>query len=90
MMTDERHRYDPNCPQCTPAIMDVESGEVLADDSPTMIQVMKVWNSLPFAHREAFINVTVFNSRAPEDLALTRTIGEKFEAAMKLADRRTN
>jgi len=89
-MTDERHPYDPKCPMCTPAMIDVESGALLPEDSPEMVQVMKVWNSLPFKHREAFINVTVFNSRAPDDMLLTEQIGKKFEGAMKLADRKVN
>lgn len=44
---------------------------------------MKIWNSLPFSHREAFINVTVFNSRDDRDLRILKSISDKFEAAFR-------
>jgi len=68
-------------------MLDAKTGELFPQDSPEMVQIMKVWNALPFAHREAFINVTCFNSRDPRDLLVLQEISTKMEAALKLADR---
>lgn len=77
-----RHRYDPQCPDCIPAVVNMNTGELLAKDSPTMAQVLKVWNTLPFAHREAFINVTAFGGEDATDWALAEQVFQKLVPAL--------
>ena len=66
-----RHNFCDNCPGCRPAMMNQETGEVLADDSPEMKQILDIWyNQTTYQERKAFINVTLHNSRDAQDLRL--------------------
>jgi hypothetical protein len=87
---NDRHRYDPSCPYCLPALLDPQTGETFGRDSPEMREMMKVWNTLPFSHREAFINVTVFNSRDDSDLRILKSISDKFEGAFRRLQKAVN
>jgi hypothetical protein len=81
------HPYDPNCPHCTPAMLDVETGKPLADDHPAMKIIMRVWNSAPFEQRRAYLAVTADNSRDPRDLALMGPLVQRMQDAMKNSEK---
>lgn len=87
---NDRHRYDPNCEDCTPALVNPKTGEMFGSDTPEMREMMKLWNALPFSDREAFINVTVFNSRDDSDLRILKTISDKLEGAFRRLGRNMN
>lgn len=63
----ERHPYDPSCPDCIPAIINTETGEVLPREHPTMVKILKHWYTTPFIQRGAFIAVTVYSSTDADD-----------------------
>ena len=74
------HEFCDHCPGCRPALMDMQ-GRVMPQDSPVMVALNRVWNTqTTYAERKAFINVTVNNSREPEDLLLAQVILQKFQA----------
>ena len=77
------HAYDPNCPHCTPAIVDPKTGTALAPDHPAMKIMMRVWNAAPFEQRRAFIAVTADNSRDPKDLSSMEPLMKRVQDAMK-------
>lgn len=83
------HPYDPKCPDCVPVFLDMGTGEVLAQTHPAMVSIMKIWNTSPFKARQAYMNVTAFNSRDPVDLALMQPLLERMEAAFRVAMDRT-
>lgn len=70
------HPYDPNCPHCRPVLLDSSTGRVLPPDDPVMKVVNAIWAKASVATKEAYIRVTVHNSRKPEDLCL---VGEFFD-----------
>lgn len=73
------HEFCDHCPGCRPALIDVNTGKVLADDSETMRHVNRVWDhETTYAERKAFIAVTLHNSRAPADVRLAQSVIAKF------------
>jgi len=76
-----KHAFDPNCPDCRPVLLDVKTGRPLGPDDPIMKAVNRVWDASPREEQEAFIQVTVHNSRDPKDLALLKTLSARMEKA---------
>lgn len=73
------HDFCDHCPGCRPALLDLITGRPLADDSPEMLRVNKIWNEqTTYRERKAFIAVTVHNSRAAEDMRLAQNIIAKI------------
>jgi len=79
------HPYDPRCPHCIPAIVNMDTGVPYEMGSPVMVQVLRVWNAAPFKVRQAFIAVTSDDSRAPEDMQLVEPLMEKLTEAIRVA-----
>lgn len=77
-----KHKYDPNCPQCRPAILDPETGRIMEDAHPVMQKIMQCWNLQPHEVREAFIDVTYNNSREEKDVRLMQEFMNQVEAAL--------
>lgn len=77
----ESHAFCDSCPGCRPALT-TTGGRPLPADSPEAAAVAAVWDrETTYAERKAFIEVTLHNSRAPEDLALCARVIDKFKAA---------
>jgi hypothetical protein len=74
-----REQYDDNCPGCKPAFIDLETGQVLADDHPTMLKIMAIWETTSRAQRSAYHRVMCLNSRDPIDLVIVGGIIERFK-----------
>lgn len=65
----EDHEFCDSCPGCRPALMNPKTGQVLQNDDPLMIKVNDIWdNQTTYAQRRAFIEVTLHNSRNPQDV----------------------
>lgn len=77
------HPYDPKCPHCTPAMINVKTGEVYADDSPVMVAIMKVWNAAPFKERQAYITFTCSTTPDPKDVSVATPLIKRIEDALK-------
>lgn len=75
-----KHEFCDHCPGCRPAIIDMKTGKPLPPDSPLMVAVDRMWNTeTTYAERKAFIEVTLHNSRKPEDIELARKIMARIE-----------
>lgn len=86
------HKYDPHCPDCTPAWINMETGEVYPKDHPIMITVMKVWWTAPFREREAYINVTTSTdggAQIPHDVETMAPLVERMRLAVGAMDRKS-
>lgn len=78
------HEFCDTCPGCRPALMNLSTGTVLAEDSPTMIAIMRMWREdTSYAERKAFIEVRVNNSRTSRNLILARGIVAKIERILQ-------
>jgi len=79
----EDHEFCDSCPGCRPAMAEID-GTVIPNDHPMMIEVNRVWdNETTYEQRKAFIEVTLHNSRKPEDLLLFQEVTEKMQTALK-------
>lgn len=77
------HKFDPECLDCRPVIIDPSTSQVLSAEHPVMVAVNAVWEASPLEDREAFHRVTVLNGRDPEDLRRMQAMVEKIEAMVK-------
>jgi hypothetical protein len=65
---------------CRPAFIDLQTGQVLPDDHPTMLKIMAIWETTSRAQREAYHRVMCLNSRDPIDLVVVEGIIDRFKA----------
>lgn len=75
-------RFDDACPDCRPAMMDVKTGRLFADDSPEMVAVNRLWGETTAKERQAWHRFTCQNSRSPADLVLVKAFSDRLEAAL--------
>lgn len=82
----DQHAFCDTCRGCRPAIVTVDTGRELAEDDPLMIRVNRIWDHhTSYAQRKAYIEVTVHNSRDPENIRLSTVIINKFQEAFQEA-----
>jgi hypothetical protein len=74
--------FDDNCPGCRPAILDVETGQVLPETHPIMMAANRVWANATIEERKAFHNVTCLNSRDRKDLELAYKLTEAIKKSL--------
>lgn len=77
-----RSTFDDECPSCRPAMLDVRTRLPLADDSPAMKIVNRLWGETTIAERQAWHRFTCLNSRAVDDLRLAKVFADRVEAAL--------
>lgn len=75
-------QFDPNCPGCRPAMLDVMTGQVMDDDHPVMVVVNAIWDASPRDVQEAFWRVTVKNSRDPDDMKKAQAISQRIQEGL--------
>lgn len=73
-MSAHPHEYDPACPDCRPAFLDVKTGRPLPDEHPYMVAANRVFDAGTFAERRAYVRVCVHNSRRRHDLDLAQAL----------------
>jgi len=80
------NEYSDDCPDCMPAILDVQTGETLPDTDPMMIAAIKAFKEkTSYAERLAWHRVTIRNSRDPKDIAIMEKIAGLIQKAMEEA-----
>ncbi len=63
-------------------------GGVVPNDDPMMIEVNRVWdNETTFAQRRAFIEVTLKNSKKPQDIKMFQEVAAIIQEALKDLDK---
>lgn len=81
-MHDASHEYDENCEGCQPAILDIETGEVMSNDNPIMITILETFKKMPLERRRAWHRVVMQNSKNENDLRIAQEIGVEFSNAV--------
>jgi hypothetical protein len=74
--------FDDECHGCKPAMMNIETGRVEPDDSPSMKIVLRVWSKTTLAERQAWHRVTCQNSRTLVDLQVAQNFTQRVQAAL--------
>ena len=75
--------FEEDCPNCRPAIVNVQTGHVEAPDSAIMQVVNRVWEVTTKEERTAFHRVCCQNSREPADIEIMQSIGGRIQRALK-------
>jgi hypothetical protein len=79
-----KDQYQEGCRGCQPVLIDLVTGKAMPDDSPLMVAIFSVWNTLSRQEKEAWHEFTCSNSREPQILAVVERINQRFtEAAEK-------
>ena len=78
-----KQNFDDQCPGCRPALVDAQTGKVMAHDSPQMKCVLAVWAETTRKEREAFHRFTCLNSREDGDMRIVKELSERFITAME-------
>ena len=73
------HEFDPNCPDCRPVLIDIDTNQPLPVDHPAMVAMLKVWATAPREEQEAFHRISVDNLQKPGDLELAQAMWERVE-----------
>lgn len=66
-------------------MVNLETGQALADDSAEMAAVNCVWSATTLAERQAWHRVTCLNSRSIVDLQIFKTFSDRLESALLAA-----
>lgn len=83
-MHDPTHEYDDNCKDCQPVIMDINTGEPLAEDSPIMIALMKAWKErTTLTERRATTKVWMGQSTNSIDFEIMQRVSRILQAAVE-------
>jgi hypothetical protein len=80
----EDHEFCDNCPGCRPAMLDLQTNEPVPHNDPKMHIVNRIWdNETTYAERKAFIEVTLKNSRLPNELKLAQRVINKLQEGLR-------
>ena len=75
-------KFDDECRGCKPAMMNIDTGKVEPDDSPSMTIVLQLWSATTLAERQAWHRVTCQNSRSIVDLQFAQDFTQRVQAAL--------
>lgn len=64
-----KEQYQEGCKGCEPVMVNLETGEKLPPEHPAMRAIMRVWNAMTKAEKEAWHEFTCQNSREPQIMA---------------------
>lgn len=79
-----KHEFCDECPGCRPALLDVKTEKIMADDHPIMIAINDVWDyETSYGERKAFIDVTYHNSTNEEDKTSFLKIMKMFRSKLE-------
>lgn len=76
-----RERFDDECTDCRPTVVDVKTGRVFADDSTEMVIVNRLWAGTSREERLAWHRFTCQNSRSLGDIQIVKAFSDRLEAA---------
>lgn len=78
-----KHEFCDECPGCRPALLDIKTGQIMANDNPIMVAINEIWdNKTSYGERKSFIDVTYNNSTNEDDRATTRKLMEMFQSKL--------
>ena len=79
-MTHAHAEFDPDCEDCRPAMLDVETGLKLPKDHPTMVLVNAAWDASPLEEKQACFRIWVHSSRDKRDAQLAQRFFDRVQA----------
>jgi hypothetical protein len=77
-----RTKFEDDCSDCRPALINPQTGEIAADTEPAMQVVNAVWEGTTRAERVAFHRATCLNSQDTEDMHLMAGIMNRIKAGL--------
>jgi len=83
-----RDHFDDKCAGCRPAMVDVNTGLPLADDSPEMTIVNSLWAETTLDERRAWHRVTCQNSRKRRDVRFAKAFADRVAQAFAAASQK--
>jgi hypothetical protein len=80
------HEYSDDCPDCQPAMLDLQTGRPLAADDPIMVAINKAWKEqTTLDERKAYSRVLFHQSKDPEDRRIySKVVGIMTQAAQEV------
>jgi hypothetical protein len=63
-------------------MLDVRTQQLLPDDSPEMVAVLRLWNALSHEDKQAWHRFTCQNSRAVADIAFAKRFSDDVQEAL--------
>lgn len=70
-------KFDPECPNCRPCLLDPATGKLLPDTDPAVQTVNRAWDLSPLEEKEAFWRITVRDGRDPQDMRLMEAFWQR-------------
>lgn len=77
-----REQFDDECAGCRPAMVDVKTKQLYAEDSAEMVIVNRLWRETTLEERQAWHRVTCQSSRGALDTKLARAFADRIGAAL--------
>lgn len=78
-------KYEDDCPDCRPVLLDVTTGKPLDASTPEMKVVLDIWETLTRDEKQLFHDFTCTNSRTDKCMRLMKSLSDKIAAGMKAA-----
>jgi len=78
--------YDENCKGCRPALLDIQTGKPLPEDSPIMKIVLGLWEQATPQEKRAWHDFTCLNSREPQVVSLAMGVAQKIRNAFSQSE----
>jgi hypothetical protein len=76
-------QFEEDCSGCRPVLIDTQTGQVSAPDSPEQKIIDDLWGATTKPERVAWHAVTCLNSRAPEHLTLMQGFAQRIQEGLK-------
>ena len=76
-------RFEDDCPGCRPVLIDIQTREVMGDDTRQMQALLRVWSQTSRFEREVYHRVMCQNSRTAFDMAVMQEITARIQVAMR-------
>lgn len=76
-------KFDDECPGCKPALLDVNTGKVMSDDSPEMMAVFSVWKKTTIEERQAWHRVCCHQSPTRDDMNFAEAFSLRVKEALE-------
>jgi hypothetical protein len=80
-----KDRFDDECPDCRPIMVDPKTMQPYAADSVEMMAVNQIWSETTLEDRRAFHRFTCQNSRATGDMLRVKGFSDRLEEALAAA-----
>jgi len=78
--------FSEDCPGCLPCVIDPLTSQMLPDDHPIMIELMKIWKQTTREERKSYHAVMCLNSREPRHVKDVKDVMDRLSSAFSKAN----